>query len=550
MRDIVANMVVNADELPTLYGETQPISSNPEYIIITNSALAPTFQRLADWKTIKGIKADIITTEWINETFEGDDLALKIKQAIYYCYNQGAKYILLGGDVDIVPTRICTIGRYGNNDVEDVASDTYFSCFDNNFEWDDNGNGIYGEIEDNLDYAPDIIISRLPCNTINDVEMLVNRYIKYETLPNIVGWEDKILLGGAEVVGFSDNSNMSDAHVVSLELYEKYIQPYWDGSMVSFFDTGTDVIGGFTPQNLTNELSKGYLIFNMDTHGSHDGWRFSSSPYVQYNKSLIPQINNSKYTVITSTSCETNAFDYDEACLGETFITNQRSGILAYIGNSRKGLFLISNAYFEKFYKNLFSDMRGMLGESYTKMKLSLLGNIKHGVSDFKYIFHSLNSLSDPELSIYLSQPKTFNPTISFSNNCLNVMTNLLDCEICVMKKTNIGISYYNVQTFDNLININNLEGEYTICLTKKGYIPYICSVGNNIFLQNDVINYNLNVKGNIVCAGNNVTSFKDNGDFIINTGKTIINYGDYIILDNGFEIKQGAELETKFLEE
>lgn len=46
----------------------------PDYLIITNEALKPAFQKLADWKTAKGVPAIIKTTEEIMNEYPGSDL--------------------------------------------------------------------------------------------------------------------------------------------------------------------------------------------------------------------------------------------------------------------------------------------------------------------------------------------------------------------------------------------------------------------------------------------------------------------------------------------
>ena len=50
----------------------------PDYIIITNNALKPIFQQLADWKIKKGVPTMIKTVEEIEPEYQGSDLQEKI----------------------------------------------------------------------------------------------------------------------------------------------------------------------------------------------------------------------------------------------------------------------------------------------------------------------------------------------------------------------------------------------------------------------------------------------------------------------------------------
>ena len=76
----------------------------------TNQTLAPTYERLAEWKEKKGIRTKILTVEYIDSTDTSEDpMPLKIKRALKEYYHQDMKYVLLGGGVDVVPSEICFI---------------------------------------------------------------------------------------------------------------------------------------------------------------------------------------------------------------------------------------------------------------------------------------------------------------------------------------------------------------------------------------------------------------------------------------------------------
>jgi hypothetical protein len=117
--DDVRRLVINSDELEALYPKSKSVNNNPvrsgsvsySYAIVTNNALKSTFQKLANWKTYKGVRATVLTVEYINTHYTGNTLQQKIKKALKSLYenNLDFKYALLGGDVDIVPTEKCFI---------------------------------------------------------------------------------------------------------------------------------------------------------------------------------------------------------------------------------------------------------------------------------------------------------------------------------------------------------------------------------------------------------------------------------------------------------
>jgi hypothetical protein len=115
--------------------------SSVEYVIITDTTeiagrsvgdMVTEFQRLADWKTARGVPAVVRTVTWINATYAGADLAEKIRNFLVEAYTLwGTDWVLLGGDVSVVPTRRTNRASFGPGD---PAADAYFGCLDGT--WD------------------------------------------------------------------------------------------------------------------------------------------------------------------------------------------------------------------------------------------------------------------------------------------------------------------------------------------------------------------------------------------------------------------------------
>lgn len=101
----------------TLYPQT-------DYVIITSSALAAKFQRLASWRTLMGLRSKVVTVEdivagtvpdtggtvfWETTGYEDGgtrDIAEAIRNFIKWAsVNWQIEYVLLGGDNEIIPCR-------------------------------------------------------------------------------------------------------------------------------------------------------------------------------------------------------------------------------------------------------------------------------------------------------------------------------------------------------------------------------------------------------------------------------------------------------------
>lgn len=91
-----------------------------------------------------------------------------------------------------------------------------------------------------------------------------------------------------------------------------------------------------------------------------------------------------------------------------------------------------------------------------------------------------------------------------------------------------------------------NLTDEYSICITKTGYVPYVAKCGNTVYMQNESINGNYEVFSNQTIAGSNVTTNKPNGPVEINKGNTRIKGTNGVTINDSFEVKNGASIEIR----
>lgn len=108
-----------------------------------------------------------------------------------------------------------------------------------------------------------------------------------------------------------------------------------------------------------------------------------------------------------------------------------------------------------------------------------------------------------------------------------------------------MGESYYDVRAGMSA-SFSNLTDEYSICITKPGYVPYLAICGNTVYMQDESINTDYQVFSNQTIAGSDVTTNKPNGPVKINKGNTIIKSTNGVTIYNSFEVKEGASLEIR----
>lgn len=492
------------DIVPGLNLELDPNKHITErYLIITSNALAPSFEPLAKWKTTKGIKAKIATVEDVTALHPDMDAQLAIKTYIYDEYkNNKLKYVLLGGDDSVVPVRGC-YGRVlsQNNAGESIEitdkaipTDLYYACFDKCFSWDANRNGIFGEYDDSISFDPSVFVTRAPVRTSADVECCINKILGYEKVPTRNGWDNNILMTGRKKSEYYENSTVrqSDAEYKGNILYKYSIAPYWNGTRTRFYDTATDFQGNsdynLNATNLQEQLSKGYTFMEMATHGNYDLWVLENGLYLNNDANTL---RNNKYTIITTTACNTNAFDYsvgvesttEHPCLSECFIRNPQSGIVAYLGCSRFGWdhkhatsLGTSYNYEQNFYKALFSsDFKTKnFGVIVSKAKQQR-ANLLRIYNATRWVQFGLNPIGDPEMPIYTDTPKRFeNVSIKYSTDkkSITIDTGVDSCGICFMSAADNGESDYLTLRYARKATFQ-ISRTTSICITKQNYIPY-----------------------------------------------------------------------------
>ena len=89
-------------------------------------------------------------------------------------------------------------------------------------------------------------------------------------------------------------------------------------------------------------------------------------------------------------------------------------------------------------------------------------------------------------------------------------------------------------------------SGEYNVCITKQGYIPYIAMVGGTVYVQNEDIGSDRNIYASNVFIGKDVTAEKPQGPVTISEGTTKIKHKGDVRITNSFSVNRGAKLEIK----
>jgi hypothetical protein len=361
-----------------------------EYVIVTNEALESEFQPLIDQKIARGLTATSITTEYITTNYTGTetgDLADKIRQCIADAYtNWNTRWVLLGGDIEVVPKRgvYISAGGYTHND---MPTDLYYACLDGT--WNGDGDTLWGEVNDgsngqDIDLLAEVFVGRAPVSNVTEVQNFVAKTVLYETQehPNK---KTAIWLG--------ENLDSSTYGSYSKIPIKNQCLPF-DWNVVERYDSA----GGWSGGTFVNDLNASPHIINHLGHASATyNARISSG-------NVAGLVNQFPY-IMYSQGCDSGAFDRVDKCIAEEHVVAAH-GALAVVMNARYGWYVpggapgCSHYYDREFWDAAFNEQKIHLGQTNQDSRDDNLFRV--GSSYYRWIHFEVNLLGDPETPFQL----------------------------------------------------------------------------------------------------------------------------------------------------
>jgi hypothetical protein len=420
-----------------------------QYAILTSPTFVTQFQRLADWKTEKGVFAKVYTTDFATANYAGRDPRAQYHAFLADLYNWthgGLRYVLIGGDDEIVRAREIWTGiKVGWSPLysgEWAYSDAYYAGLGN--DWDANGNGRFGELGEE-DWTPEVAVGRLPVSTAPEAAAVVDKVLDYERSPEVGDWMRQAVLAGS--VMNPPNANNSTGNPDD-QIYNWWEDNAWEsiqrtlpiipGNMgrTVLYDYDQIDGGNYTPENDTlnrssymGAIDAGASIVVSVTHGyiptgnglphySGDGIGYNWSHLFYYTD--IPLLTNGNMTpFFYFSSCYVGNFtELDDTNL-ERLVTKAPGGAIGIIAPTENtyrgeeiGTFSDGNWWMsEAFWAHLLGGMP-RFGDAFTAMKAEYIPHLRAvgsnpDVSYYRQNLACYNLLADPEEPVWLDVPRT-----------------------------------------------------------------------------------------------------------------------------------------------
>lgn len=509
----------------------------PDYIIITNETLKPEFQRLADWKTKKGIPALIKTVEEIAQDYTGCGLQEKIRNYLLAVKNRWGEgiFVLLGGDTNIVPSKI-VIGD------ENMLrpGDLYYNS--STITWDPFTNKFEELPERKGDFI--FYMGRASVEDFPEAKIFIDKVIQYEKLLANIDYSyfNNFLAVDAYLDKYPGTNKLISGAMKNInEFFYKYtkenIKKWYQFDHFACSSNTDHEIHKYAGTH-GEELDKSHFLaalnaggnsglnhFHFVYHMDHSSPSTMGSSFTDKNEMIInvdvDNLSNGNYfQIIMSGGCE--PADFSKDCIAERFLNNPNGGAVAFIGNSDQGW---SDEWleFQYFMEALFMESNNMHQYSIALPFQKSYAGIS---TTLRFTYWRFHLLGDPEMPVWTDTPKNLAveitpDTIVNGVNTIRVRINNLPSNqqalICLMKGTE-GYATLTVEdtNWHEFTFTPQTAGVVDVTVTAHNFRPFERSVPVTV---ND---HSMVYVSNLTFDDDRSGTSRGNGDGQLDAGETV----------------------------
>ena len=372
-------------------------------VILAHEDLLDTFKPLAAWKNARGVPTRLIPLEDAL-LGAGPDQPARIRGWIQEMHDtSGTRYVLLGGDTNLLPVRQVNQEMYNEAEDfyihDDLATDLYYSDLDG--DWDGDGDGVFAELEDGLDLLPDIAIGRVPARTPSEAKRWADKVLAYERDP-IPDYQHKALLMGewAGDIGGIPFCSTTALDGVIAPLLPEHVE------VTKLYDPQCPMPDGAVPTSPEAQLEHMNAGQGWALNFGH-GWMES---VCQIGLSDMDALTtDDRPSIYLTTECNSCEFDYPTlphvAC--EEYVLSKGGGV-AYIGNTEFGVgapWLMN--WYRDFVIRMYESPGAALGDLMAETTRTFADPTaaQEPLSDLRWTYLVLILMGDPSLSVFTDRP-------------------------------------------------------------------------------------------------------------------------------------------------
>lgn len=319
-------------------------------------------ERLADaHRSMDSITVAVVTAQQVyNEFSSGTPDVTAYRRLMKMLYDRAAtaedapKYLLLFGDGWYDNRLITSPGRSQDdfllcyeslNSVDAVRSyvlEDYFGYLDDN------------EGANHLRDKVDLGIGRIPAQTVQEANAVVDKTIAYMMNKSAGAWQNTVVLLGDDGDPKMPNQHMKDAENVAAVMasyFPSYMvdRIYWDDYPVEVSATGNRY--PVVTDAIYDRLEKGALVMNYSGHGSAN----LLSHEMVWKASDMASVKSPRVPFWVTASCDIGPFDMGDKSVAESAILNPDGGAIGLFTTTRTVLQSYNAIINKEFSKHLLS---------------------------------------------------------------------------------------------------------------------------------------------------------------------------------------------------
>ncbi len=326
-------LILNYEQAQEWYPDTPSGRGLHDYVIITTSSYVSAVSSLVNWETIKGRNVEVVTISWINSNYSGVDTAQKMRNFLRDKYpgsEWGIEDVFLVGHHSDVPMReVWQDLGYG-----EPLTDFYFAelSYPDNQSWDEDGDGRYGENNDDFDFYAEVNVGRIPWSDFGTIQSICEKSVDYE-MNDDPSFKKNMLLLGAYFWADTDNAVLMEEKIdqpwmsdwTFTRMYEK------NGSYYSSYPCDYELVHSNVMANWPYNT---YAFVNWAGHGSYHGCYILGLGQPAFIESTdCPNLNDDYPAIIFADACSNSDTDYTN--IGARMLKN---GAVGFVGATKVAL--------------------------------------------------------------------------------------------------------------------------------------------------------------------------------------------------------------------
>ena len=360
-----------------------------DYVVVSPAEIAPALAGLIALRQSQELTVVVEPAQAVYDTYgEGRMDPGAIRAYLADAYAAGATYALLVGDGTFDPK------RYRSS-----ASPTFIPPYLAEVDpWmgETASDNRYVTL-DGDDSLPDMLIGRLPVNTITETQIVVDKIVEYETRRFTGAWHGAALFVADDPDSAGNFHALSDYHASSIAGGPVRVQPMY-----------------YAPPATTITATREAILHGCNTgaglvmYTGHASWHQWGGERLFHFDDVSSLVNGSRLPVVLQMTCLTGMFHHPIPTLDEELLRQSAGGAVAVWGATGLGVATGHTELAEGFLRSVYLEGQTDLGLAALSGKLRLAAENPFALD----LLDTFNLLGDPATRLYATSHDVYLPFI------------------------------------------------------------------------------------------------------------------------------------------